>query len=229
LAEWRNLVCVTMTIVTALPVSLQCQNPDAAMLHSSGGVQVNGNGVPPSLAIFPDDLVQTSRNAQAKIDTAGSTAVIAPDSLVQFEGNQLFLEHGTVQVTTSTQMTVRAGCITAIPAITGWTQYDVTDVDGKVTVAANKSDVNIERRKTASQPELDARHSDKVTVREGEQATREDKCGAAIRAPDYVAGKAAFLNRWEAVAAGAIVVGVITCLGLCHTDDPMSPSDPSKR
>jgi hypothetical protein len=220
---------MTMTIVTVLPIALQCQSPDAAMLHSSGGVQVNGNGVPSSLAIFPDDLVQTSRNAQAKIDIAGSTAVIAPDSLVQFEGNQLFLEHGAVQVTTSTQMTVRAGCVTAIPAIMGWTQYNVTDVDGKVTVVANKNDVNIERRKTASRTELDAKRSEKVTVREGEQATREDKCGAAIRVPDYVAGKAAFLNRWEAVTAGAVVIGVITCLGLCYGDDPLSPSGPTNR
>jgi hypothetical protein len=217
-----------MTIVTALPVSLQCQSPDAAMLHSSGGVQVNGNGVPSSLAIFPDDLVQTSRNVQAKIDAEGSTAVIAPDSLVQFEGNQLFLEHGAVQVTTSTQMTVRAGCVTVIPVVTGWTQYNVTDLDGKVTVVADKNDVNIERRKTASQPQPEAKHSEKVTVREGEQATREDKCGAAIRVPDYVAGKAAFLNRWEAVAAGTVAVGVITCLGLCLGSEALSPSDPSK-
>jgi len=226
LGEWRNLVCVTMVVI--LPATLSSQNPDAAMLHAAVGVQLNGNTAPASSAIFPDDLVQTPKNAAAKIDAAGSTAVIAPNTLVQFEGNQLFLEHGTVQVTTSTQMTVRVGCVTAIPVIAGWTQYDVTDVDGKVTVAAHKSDVNLDTRKSAT-PKPEAARSQKVTVRQGEQATRPEKCGAAIRPPDYVTGKGAFLNTWEAVTAGLIVTGVITCLGLCHSSDPMSPSDPSYR
>jgi len=227
LGEWRNLVCVTMVII--LPATLCSQNPNAAMLHAAAGVQLNGNAAPASSAIFPDDLVQTPKNAAAKIDAAGSTAVVASDTLVQFEGNQLFLEHGTVQVTTATQMAVRVGCITAIPVIAGWTQYDVTDVDGKVTVAAHKSDVNIDARKSGASPNPEAARSEKVTVREGEQATRPEKCGAAIRPPDYVTGKAAFLNTWEAVTAGLIVTGVITCLGLCHSGDPLSPSNPSYR
>ena len=227
MGEWRNLVCVTMVVI--LPATLYSQNPDAAMLHAAAGVQLNGNAAPASSAIFPDDLVQTPKKAAAKIDAAGSTALVAPDTLVQFEGNQLFLEHGTVQVTTSTQMTVRVGCVTAIPVIAGWTQYDVTDVDGKVTVAAHKSDVNIETRKSGATAKPEAARSEKVTVREGEQATRPEKCGAAIQPPDYVTGKAAFLNTWEAVSVGSVLVGVITCLGLCHSGDPMSPSDPSYR
>lgn len=224
--QWRNLVCVTIVII--LPASLQSQSPDAAMLHAVAGVQLNGSPAPASSAIFPDDLLQTPNNAEAKIDAAGSTAVVAPDTLVQFEGNQLFLEHGTVQVTTSVQMTVRAGCITAIPVAAGWTQYDVTDIDGKVTVAAHKSDVNIERRKADAQSKTEAARSEKVTVREGEQATREEKCAAAIRAPDYVAGKVAMFNSWEAISAGMVAVGVITCYALCRSGAPLSPSDPSQ-
>jgi hypothetical protein len=215
-------------MVVVLPATLCSQNLDAAMLHAAAGVQLNGNAAPASSAIFPDDRVQTPGNAAAKIDAAGSTAVVAPNSLIQFEGNQIFLEHGTVQVTTSTQMTVRVGCVTAIPVIAGWTQYDVTDVDGKVTVAAHKSDVNIETRKSERPTKAVAARSEKVTVKEGEQATRSEKCGA-IRPPDYVPGKAAFFNRWQTVMLGTAVVAVIACLGLCHTDDPMSPSNPSYR
>jgi hypothetical protein len=227
LGEWRNLVCVTMVVI--LPATLCCQNPDAAMLHAAAGVQLNGNAAPASSAIFPEDRVQTPKNAAAKIDAAGSTAVISPDTLVQFEGNQLFLEHGTVQVTTSTQMTVRVGCVTAIPVVSGWTQYDVTDVDGKVTVSAHQKDVDIDSRKSGAKRKVDSQDSEKATVRQGEQRTRSEKCGAAIRPPDYVAGKAAFLNTWEAVGTGLIVTGVIACLGLCHSGNPMSPSDPSYR
>jgi hypothetical protein len=197
------------------------------MLHAAGGVQINGNAAPQSAAIFPDDLLQTARDGQAKIDAPGSTAVLAPDTLVEFEGNQLVLEHGTVQVTTSTQMIVRVGCLSAMPVITAWTQYDVTDIDGKVTVAAHKSDVNIETRKAKSQSHPDPAHTEKVTVREGQRATREERCAAAIRPPDYAPGKVALLNTWEAKLAGVIVVGTIACLGLCRCGDPVSPSDPS--
>lgn len=197
-----------------------------AMLHASGGVQVNGSAALASSAIFPKDRVQTLRNAVAKIDVSGSTAVVAPDSLIQFEGNELILEHGTVQVSTSTKMTVRVGCITAIPIIATWTQYEVTDVDSKVTVFARKNDVNIDQRNKASRLKSENAHSEKATVREGEQATREEKCAAAIRAPDYVTGKKALLDTWEGVTAGLVVVGVIACLGICHDDDPASPSDP---
>lgn len=123
---------------------------------------------------------------------------------------------------------MHAGCIRATPAVMGWTQYVVTDVDGKVVVAAHKSDVNIERGKTQSQQQAADKRSERVTVREGEQATREEKCAAAIRPPDYVAGKAAFFNTWEGVLAGGVVAVVIACLGLCHDDDPASPSNPSK-
>jgi hypothetical protein len=221
-SDWRNIVCVTMVIV--LPASLQSQNPDAAMLHASGAVQINRSPAPPSAAIFPDNLLETGRDGGAKIDAAGSTAVMASDTLLQFEGNELFLEHGTVQVTTSTQMTVRVGCITAIPVNASWTQYEVTDVNGKITVNARKSDVNIDRRKSQSELKREGERSDRVSVREGQQTTREEKCGAAIRPPDYVAGKDGLFDTWQARATGLILVGAITCFGICHGDDPVSPS-----
>lgn len=215
-------------MVIVLPASLLSQNPDAAMLHASGAAQINRSPAPPSAAIFPDDLLETGRDGAAKIDASGSTAVMSSDTLLQFEGNDLFLEHGTVQVTTSTQMTVRVGCLTAIPVIAGWTQYEVTDVNGKVTVSARKSDVNIDRRKSRSEVKHEVKseeeRSDRVSVREGQQATREEKCGAAIRPPDYVAGKFGLLDTWEAKVTGGILVGAIACLGLCYGDDPVSPA-----
>ncbi|HEY6769306.1 MAG TPA: hypothetical protein VI386_31560 [Candidatus Sulfotelmatobacter sp.] len=225
LSGWRNLVCVTMAMM--LPASLLSQNLDTAMLHAAGPVRINGSIAPAASAIFADDLIETTKTSQAKIDTSGSTAVLGPDTLVQFEENELFLEHGNVQVTTSTQMTVRVGCITAIPVIMGWTQYDVTDVDGKVLVVAHRKDVDIASRKKADQRAADTDHQEKATVRQGEQATRSEKCGAAIRVPDYVDANKALLDRWQPKVAGIILIGVIACLGICLDDDPVSPSTPS--
>ena len=44
-----------------------------------------------------------------------------------------------------TGMRVRVHCITVIPVSdTEWTQYEVTDVNGNIEVAAHKKDVRIE-------------------------------------------------------------------------------------
>jgi len=63
-------------------------------------------------------------------------------------------------------------------------------------------------------------------VRESEQKSREEKCGAAFVRGDNVAGLGAVMNSmWAKIVAGG-AVGAIVCLGLCHDDDPASPSKP---
>ncbi len=147
LHKWQNLVCVGM--IAILPESLMADDSAAAILHSTGGVRLNGNPAPPSSALFPDDLVQTPSHSEATINAAGSTVMVISDTVVQFEGSELHLDHGTLQVSTSRQLRVRVGCLTVVPVNPAWTQYDVTDVDGRVTVAARSSDVNIEARGSA--------------------------------------------------------------------------------
>ena len=62
---------------------------------------------------------------------------------MKFQGNFLTLEHGSVSVGTSTEMSVHVNCLKVEPLSNDRTQYDVTDVSGKVEVAANKNDVKI--------------------------------------------------------------------------------------
>lgn len=217
-----KFVCAALAVV--LPVSLMADDTGAAMLHHNGGVLLDGNPAPPSTAIFPHQTVQTPPQREAAITAAGSAVSVEPDTLVQYEGDEITLDHGTVQVSTSRGLRVRVGCITVIPAGTVWTQYDVTDVDGKVTVAARKSDVNIDSQ--GSKLHRPSGLSERATVREGEQKTREERCGAAEKSSGQIAAKGAFLNspyvRWP--AAGAAVFG--TCWILCRGDDPVSPSVP---
>ncbi len=220
----RKFVCAALALV--LPASLMADDSSAAMLHHNGGTLLNGNPAPPSSAIFPNDTVQTQPQHEATINAAGSTVTVEPETLVQFEGDEIIVDHGTVLVGTSRGLRVRVGCIAVIPAAALWTQYDVTDVDGRVTVAARKSDVNIESRGSKLQSGRPGVDGQRVTVREGEQKTREEKCGATTKPPRYIDAKGAILNspyvRWP--AAGAIVLG--TCLIWCHGDDPLSPSRP---
>lgn len=200
----------------------------AAILHSTGGVLLNGIAAPLSSAIFPNDLVQTPSYSQATINAAGSTVTVDPDTMVQFEGAELYLDHGTLQVSTSRQLRVRVGCLTLAPVNPAWARYDVTHVDGRVTVAARTSDVNIEARGATVTQAKKSGDAQQVTVQEGQQQTRVDNCSAPSKAPEYVAEKGAILNsplvKWTAIGA----IGVATCWALCRDDKPISPSDPRK-
>jgi hypothetical protein len=226
LSAGRSLVCLLMALV--LPLSLVAQDSAGAILHSNEGVLLNKNPAPTNSALFHDDLIETPQNAVARIEAAGSTVDINPQTLVEFEDGELVLDHGMLSVNTSRGLRVRVGCLTVTPANPqDWTHYEVTDTDGKVTVSALKSDVNIDshyREARAKQPS----QSDHVTVHEGEQKSRSEKCGAGdLRQPTKVDGIDAILNSGWARAGGMIAVGVITCFALCRGDtNPVSPSEP---
>jgi hypothetical protein len=211
-----------------LPVSVAADETAAAMLRSSGaGVLVNKNPVPTSIALFPNDLIETPKNAVGRIEVSGSTADINADTMVQFEGDELVLDHGSLSVSTTQGLRVRVGCLTVTPVnLSQWTQYNVSDVDGKVAVSAAKSDVYIDSRAKKAQEAKNPSRTTRDIVRESEQKSREEKCGAAYLKGDTVPGVGALMNSmWAKIAAGG-VAGTVACLGLCHDDDPASPSKP---
>lgn len=198
------------------------------MLRSTGAVLVNKNPAMPSAALFLHDLIETQHEAVARIEAAGSTADINPESMVQFDGDELVLEHGSVSVNTSRGLRVRVGCLTVTPVNADWTHYDVTDTNGKVTVSAQKNDVYFEARSSnPPQAKPTTTHSDRVIVRQGEQKSREEKCGAAdVKQAGSLPGHGAVLNSPWARGAAIVGVGVLACWGLCHGDDPVSPKQP---
>ncbi len=221
--EWRKLVCGVMIVI--VPASIFAQGTNRAMLHSSGGVWLNGNPAPESSAIFADALIQTPRDHVARIDADGSTVTVQPDTIVQFEGDELVLDHGSLQLNTARKMRVRVSCVTVIPITEDRTQYDVTDVDGKVKVVAYKNDVRIHLQGGVTRKSKMGASTD-VIVREGEQATRDEHCAAPARALDGIDAYGALLNNPWAVGAGVVAIGVLACVGLCHGDDPISPAKP---
>jgi len=212
-------------MIVVLPVSLTAQDTARAMLHSEGGVWLNGSPAPSSSAIFPNDLIQTQKGSSAKIDVYGSTVAVQPETIVQFDGDELILDHGSLLVDTSYQIRVRVNCLTVTPLAQAWTRYDVTDVDGKVTVAAHENNVRIHYQGAAVRQSKQAAFAD-VTVYQGEQATREERCGAAAKPSDIVNADGAILNSIWAKAAGLAAIGVLTCWALCRGDNPVSPAKP---
>ena len=211
-----------------LPVSLLAQDTATAMLRSNGpGVLVNRNSARSENALLYEDLVETQRDAMARIEANGSTADINPETMLQFEGDTLVLDHGSLSVNTSRGLKVRVGCVIVTPASnTEWTHYDVVDRDGKVTVSALKKDVNINSRSNNPKQAKQGANSS-VTVSEGQQKSREENCGAAYpRSASATPGAGAIMNSPYAIGIGAGAIVGLTCWALCRSDQPASPTKP---
>ena len=223
MAEWRKLVCGAMLVI--LPASMLAQDFGRAMLHSDGSARLNGKPAPLTSAIFLHDFVQTPKQSTARIDIDGSTVTIQPDTIVQFEEDELVLDHGTLQVNSARGMKVRVNCMTVVPLTQEWTRYDVIDADGKVLVVAHENDVRIHYRRAAAQRTKDAGSSD-VTVHRGEQVIRSERCDPRFKPAQPLHADGAILNSPWALGAGIVAVGVLTCFALCRDPGPVSPDKP---
>jgi hypothetical protein len=196
----------------------------AAILHTQGGVWVNGYEAKDSSAVFPGDLVETKPGSPANLSLDGSTVLIQPESVARLQGNLLDLDHGSVLVGTSKSFKVKVHCITVTPVVSEWTQYEVTDLSGSIQAAAHKNDVNVERATDQRKPAPVAETSHGATVREGEQKSfsESELCGA----PPRIKGASSGLSpKW--IAGGAAVgAGVLLCVLLCGNSPPVSPTAP---
>lgn len=214
-----------------VPVSLTAQETSGAMLRSSGeGTLVNGSSAPASIAIFPNDQVQTPKTVGSRIETTGSAADINPETIVQYQADELVLDHGSLSVNTSRGLRVRVGCITITPVHdNAWTHYDVKDVNGRVDVSASKDDVYISAhsKNLMNVKEQEKERANRTIVHEGEQKSREEKCGGGYYNPaDAPPGIAGVMNSPYAIWAGTGIVLGITCYALCFSQIPASPSKP---
>ena len=217
---------ISWTLVVLFPLSLMAEDAPSAVVHSKGGVWVNGAEVADSISIFPGDVLETKPGFVAELDATGSAVLIRPESIVKYEGTSLGLEHGSVSVGTSTMMRVHVNCIRVDPISSDRTQFDVTDTTGTVRVAALKNDVNITQdglRKAAA----NSTSSQSASVHEGEQATRIEatSCGAATRPGPPTNG---MNTKWLEIGGGAAGGILGLCLLLCKSSSQssVSPSQP---
>jgi hypothetical protein len=221
----RNFLCWTMCAL--FPLSLFAADSGSAMLRSKGGVWVNGKENPDSTAIFSGDLIETNPGSVANLDAQGSSVLIQSQSVVEWGNNVLTLDHGSVTVGTSTALRVKVNCLTVEPIANQWTQYDVTNVDGTVHVAAHKLDVKITQGAAGRKPS-DENESGSNIVHEAEEKTRDVSvaCGAA-KPPDTAGGHPISTTRWIEIGSGAGGV-LLLCVLLCRGSSPtsMSTSDP---
>ncbi len=222
---------VSCMLAVIFPAALFAADAAPAMLYSHGTAMLNGNNIARSSAIFSGDLVQTSRDSVANINATGSSVLILNESLVQYEGSAVKLEHGGVTVSTSKLLATRVGGVTVTPRAGVWTEFDVKDVDGKVEIAARKGDLTISDAKGTT------------LLAQGQQSTREEspsqddsqgqndnnkkkkKKGGGAPGPTAGASGGVFNSPIAIGVAGGLIIGG-TAWALSGHEDPVSPSKP---
>ena len=220
-SRFRSALCCLLAILFPAQVMLAGETA-TAMLYTNGAAWLNGSEVPKSVAVFSGDLLQTRPDSTASIQSNGSNVMVLADSLVKFEGPAVELEHGGVRVTTLRGLAARAGDVTIKPAADTWTEFQVTDVDGRVQIAADKGDVTVQDDKGTT------------TVTQGQQTTRDDtkdtekkkkkRRKAAGAAPAAGGG---IMSSTPVVYGGLVAIGGAAIWIWTREPSPVSPACPT--
>ena len=212
-------------MIVLVPLSLLAADPGSAVVHSAGGVWVNGAEVADSTSVFAGDVLETKPGFVAELDAEGSAVLIRPESIIKFQGTFLSLEHGGISVGTSTLMSVHLNCIKVEPVSNDRTQFEVTDTSGTVHIAALKNDVHVSQGVRKPSPEDTSLQS--ATVHEGQEATRIEATSCGVPARPGTAGSG--MNpKWIEIGGGLGGGVLLLCLLLCKSSSPssVSPSQP---
>jgi hypothetical protein len=217
----RSSVCCLLAILFPAQVMLAGETA-SAMLYTNGAAWLNGSEVPKSAAVFTGDMLQTRPDSTARIQSNGSSVMVLADSLVKFEGPAVELEHGAVRVTTSRGLATRAGDVTVKPASNSWTEFQVTDVDGRMQIAANKGDLTVQDDQGTT------------TVTQGQQTTRDDTSDTGKKKKKRRRGAGAapaagggIMSSPQVVYGGLAAAGAIGVWVWLQSEQPASPACPT--
>jgi hypothetical protein len=216
---------VSCVLVLLFPASMFAADSSAAMLYTNGTAWVNGAHVLRfSSAIFSGDMLQTRADSVANINAPGSSITVHSDSLVEFQGSALKIEHGGLTISTSKGVATTAGDVMIAPASNSWTEFNVTDVDGTVRIAARKGDLTVNDGTST------------VTLAQGQETSRDENSGQSEKDSKGKNKKRAsgatpaagggVLNSPIAVGIGAAAIAGVTAWVLIKNDQPASPSAP---
>jgi len=194
----------------------------SAMLYTNGAAWLNGSEAPKSSAVFSGDMLQTRPDSTASIQSNGSNVMVLADSLVKFEESAVELEHGAVRVTTSRGLAARAGDVTVKPAANSWTEFQVTDVDGRMQIAANKGDLTVQDDQGTT------------TVTQGQQTTRDDTTNPEKKKKKRRHGPGAapaagggIMSSQKVVYGGLAAAGAMGVWVWLRQEPPVSPACPT--
>lgn len=144
----RLIKALSLCLVFVLPTSLMCAETHAAMVFATGIASLNGAALPRSTAVFAGDVLETSKNSVVIINANGSTVQVGATSKIQYQGDAIDLSSGATQVSTNTGMKVQADTLLVAPA-NRVAKYQVSRLQGKVTVAALNGSLSVLNGKTS--------------------------------------------------------------------------------
>jgi hypothetical protein len=216
---------VSCLLLLLVPAWLFAADSGTAMLYTNGAAWLNGVHVPDSTAVFAGDMVQTRSDSAANIHAPGSSITVLGDSLVQFEGASLRVEHGGVAVATSKAIATIAGDVRVAPASNAWTEFNVTDTDGTVRISARKGNLTI------------TDGTGTTTLAQGQDTTRDEqsdqgennnkKKNKKEQSGAAPAAGGGWLDSPIAVGVGGGAIIGLTTWVLLQSSNPVSPSTPS--
>jgi hypothetical protein len=128
----------------------------------------------------------------------------------------LGLDHGGITVATSKKLAARAGNVTVTPASDTWTEFQVSESNGRVLIMARKGDLNVQDESGSS------------TVSSGQQTTRY----ASFKDNGRQGGGAApaanggILDSPIVAGIGGAAIGALVTWVLVQDSKPFSPSAP---
>jgi hypothetical protein len=226
-SAFRGMVsCVLMIL---FPGSLFAADSNAAMLYTNGAAWVNGAHVPrSSSAIFQGDLLQTRSDSVANINQSGSSITVLSDSLVQFEGVSVDIQHGGVTVSTSKGIAATAGDVKVTPASNVWTEFNVSDIDGTVRIHASKGDLTIsDGKEVATLQQGQDTTRDESTDNTDQNGRKKGKNKKRATGAVPAAGGGILSSPYAVGIGGAAVLGITTWVLIKNGgDNPASPAKP---
>jgi hypothetical protein len=224
MAAFRKLVSCVLLLI--FPGSLLAADSGAAMLYADGAAWLNGGHAPRSSAIFSGDLVQTRPDSAANIHAPGSSVTVLGDSLVEFEGSFLKVEHGGVSVSTTQGMATTAGAVRVAPASNASrTEFNVTDTDGTVRIAARMGNLTItDDQGTATLQQGQETTRDEQADQTGNSDKKKNKKKEADGAAPAAGG--GWLDSPIAVGIGGGAIIGVTIWVLTRSTNPVSPAQP---
>ncbi len=217
---------VSCVLLLLFPGSMLAADSNAAMLYINGAAYVNDARVPrASAAIFSGDMLQTRPNSVANINEPGSSITVLSDSLVQFEGKSVDIQHGGVTVSTSKGVGASAGDVKITPKSNAWTEFKVVDIDGTVKIHAEKGDLLVDNGSNVltlaqGQPDQTVDENNPAAKNSKKKKNKNQAPGASP-----AAGGGA-LSSPIAIGVGAGAILGITTWVLVKSSNPASPSKP---
>lgn len=216
-----TLWCV-MTFLLTVGVLVHAAESPVGMVYANGTAWINGSGIPNSAAMFSGDLLQTGGTSNAVINATGLSVKVLQDTLLKVDASKVHIEHGAIHVATSRNMAAQAGEVIVAPKGNAWTEFEVTDVDGRVQILAQKGELTVTDGQGTS------------TLSQGQETTRDESSDTNKKkhkkggdgAPP--AAKGTILDSTKAIIVGSGVVAGVATWVLLQDETPLSPSCPSK-